>query len=145
MKGHPGGAAHTRRLVELAALPAGASVLDLGAGAGESLALLRSVGLSLHVGSLYLGAAQVRFDRYLLGSVLGLLPVIIPDTVMGTSIHDPSSPAFVIALAAKIVSSVLSMLIALLLQRRSRQKAAQDAGNEQTAEAQGVKEAEQTT
>ena len=107
--------------------------------------LLRSVGLSLHVGSLYLGAAQVRFDRYLLGSVLGLLPVIIPDTVMGTSIHDPSSPAFVIALAAKIVSSVLSMLIALLLQRRSRQKAAQDAGNEQTAKAQGVKEAEQAT
>ena len=107
--------------------------------------LLRSVGLSLHVGSLYLGAAQVRFDRYLLGSVLGLLPVIIPDTVMGTSIHDPKSPAFVIALAAKIGASVLSMLIALLLQRRSRQKTEQADGSGQTAETPDKKEPERVT
>ena len=44
MKSHPGGLEHTRRLLELAALPAGASVLDMGAGAGETLALLRSLG-----------------------------------------------------------------------------------------------------
>ena len=44
MNGHPGGIEHTRRLLELAALPAGASVLDMGAGAGETLALLRSLG-----------------------------------------------------------------------------------------------------
>ena len=44
MRGHPGGEEHTRRMLELAALPAGASVLDLGAGAGESLALLRTLG-----------------------------------------------------------------------------------------------------
>ena len=44
MNGHPGGEEHTHRLVELAQLPAGASVLDLGAGAGEALALLRSLG-----------------------------------------------------------------------------------------------------
>ncbi len=87
--------------------------------------LLRSVGLSLHVGSLYLGAAQVCFDRYLLGSVLGLLPMIITDTVMGTSVHDPKSPAFVIALAAKLSISALSLLIALILRKRGRQKTAQ--------------------
>ena len=44
MNGHPGGEENTRRLLELAALPADASVLDLGAGAGETLALLRSLG-----------------------------------------------------------------------------------------------------
>ena len=44
MKGHPGGDAHTRHMLELAALPAGVSVLDLGAGAGESLRLLRGLG-----------------------------------------------------------------------------------------------------
>ena len=44
MRSHPGGEAHTRRLLELASLPAGASVLDMGAGAGESLPLLRSMG-----------------------------------------------------------------------------------------------------
>ena len=44
MNAHPGGDAHTRRMLELAALPSGASVLDLGAGAGEALALLRALG-----------------------------------------------------------------------------------------------------
>ncbi len=44
MTRHPGGEESTRRLIELAALPAGASVLDVGAGAGESLPLLRAMG-----------------------------------------------------------------------------------------------------
>ncbi len=44
MKSHPGGEAHTRRMLELAALPKGARVLDLGAGAGESVSLLRALG-----------------------------------------------------------------------------------------------------
>ena len=44
MDGHPGGQAHTRRMLELAALPRGARILDMGAGAGETLALLRSLG-----------------------------------------------------------------------------------------------------
>ena len=44
MRSHPGGEAHTRRLIELASLPAGASVLDMGAGAGGSLPLLRAMG-----------------------------------------------------------------------------------------------------
>ena len=44
MRGHPGGEAHTRRMLELAGLPKGARILDMGAGAGETLALLRSLG-----------------------------------------------------------------------------------------------------
>ena len=44
MRSHPGGEAHTRRMLELAALPPGARVLDLGAGAGESVRLLRELG-----------------------------------------------------------------------------------------------------
>ena len=103
--------------------------------------LLRSVGLSLHVGSLYLGAAQVRFGRYLLGSVLGLLPMIITDTVMGTSVHDPKSPAFMIALAAKLGISALSLLIALILRKRGRQKTAQAAEARREA---GLQTAEKT-
>ena len=45
MKGHPGGEAHTRHMLELAALPKGARVLDMGAGAGNSVALMRLLGL----------------------------------------------------------------------------------------------------
>ena len=44
MKSHPGGEEHSRRMLALASLPAGASVVDLGAGAGETLALLRGLG-----------------------------------------------------------------------------------------------------
>ncbi len=44
MKSHPGGEAHTLRMLELSALPRGSRVLDLGAGAGESVTLLRSLG-----------------------------------------------------------------------------------------------------
>ena len=44
MTRHPGGEESTRRLIELAALPDGVSVLDMGAGAGESLPLLRAMG-----------------------------------------------------------------------------------------------------
>ena len=44
MRGHPGGLEHTRYMLALADLPKGASVLDMGAGAGEALALLRELG-----------------------------------------------------------------------------------------------------
>ena len=44
MNGHPGGIAHTRHLLDLASLPAGARILDLGAGAGESVLLMRELG-----------------------------------------------------------------------------------------------------
>ena len=49
MNAHPGGVDHTRRLLELAAdagLSPEASVLDLGAGAGETVLLLRELGFA---------------------------------------------------------------------------------------------------
>ena len=44
MNRHPGGEEHTRHMLALAALPEGAKILDLGAGAGESVELLRALG-----------------------------------------------------------------------------------------------------
>ena len=44
MRSHPGGTEHTRRMLELAALPEGARVLDMGAGTGESVRLMRALG-----------------------------------------------------------------------------------------------------
>jgi SAM-dependent methyltransferase len=46
MRSHPGGEEHTRRMLELASLAPGSRVLDMGAGAGETLALLRSLGFA---------------------------------------------------------------------------------------------------
>ena len=44
MNRHPGGAEHTRRMLELAEVPMGGRVLDMGAGAGESLRLMNAMG-----------------------------------------------------------------------------------------------------
>ena len=46
MNGHPSGEEHTRRMLALADLPAGASVLDMGAGGGEAVRLMRSLGFA---------------------------------------------------------------------------------------------------
>ena len=46
MNGHPGGEEHTCRMLALADLPAGASVLDMGAGGGEAVRLLQLMGYS---------------------------------------------------------------------------------------------------
>ena len=44
MNGHPGGEAHTRRMLALADLQPGANVLDMGAGGGEAVKLLHALG-----------------------------------------------------------------------------------------------------
>ena len=44
MNTHPGGSAHTQHMLEIAALPRGAGILDLGAGAGEAVAMLEALG-----------------------------------------------------------------------------------------------------
>jgi len=44
MLGHPGGEQHSRHLIELAFLDKGSKWLDMGAGAGSTVRLLRSLG-----------------------------------------------------------------------------------------------------
>lgn len=44
MNRHPGGEEHTRRLLALSGLKAGARILDMGAGAGEALRIMLELG-----------------------------------------------------------------------------------------------------
>lgn len=81
--------------------------------------LLRTVGLPIQVGSVYMGAANFRFGRFLWGSVIGLLPVMIPYTVMGESAGKPGSPTFVIALGTEIVLHFFSVFILALKAKQS--------------------------
>ena len=95
--------------------------------AGGSLAvavLLRTVGLPIQAGSLYMGAAGFGFGRFLLGSVLGLLPVMVPYTIMGDSAGNVKSPAFLIALGIELLAIVVSLLVAA---RTARHTAVKDA------------------
>lgn len=90
---------------------------------GGSLAvaiLLRTVGLPIQAGSMYMGAANYRFGRFLLGSVLGLLPIMIPYTVMGENAGKPGSLAFVIALATELLLHVVSVITFAVIAKRRK-------------------------
>ena len=77
--------------------------------------LLRTVGLPIQVGSVYMGAANYRFGRFLSGSVLGLLPIMVPYTVMGENAGKPGSPAFVVALSIEVLTVIVSLLIGAVM------------------------------
>lgn len=58
--------------------------------------------------SLYFGAIRMPFGTYLWGSFLGTIPGVIPATLLGMSITDPTSPLFWLALALNAVLSAAS-------------------------------------
>lgn len=80
--------------------------------------LLRMLGLPLIPVSIYLGAVKFHYGEYLLGSVLGLLPVTICATILGTAASAPGSPAFLLALAVQIFCMLLSVFAYALMKKR---------------------------
>ena len=77
---------------------------------------MRLIGIPLHVASIYMGAAGFDYGKFLLGSMIGLLPEMVSMTVIGMSATDVSSPVFVIALLIK----VFLMLIPVVIHLRKR-------------------------
>ncbi len=66
--------------------------------------------LPFDVVSIYMGAAGIKFKSYILGSVLGMLQLSVPMTVMGYAIEDPDSPTFIISAAVQLFISVASLI-----------------------------------
>ena len=60
--------------------------------------------------SMYLGLLKFRFPGYMLSSMLGALPGIIPATLMGKSIKDPLSPEFMAMVGITLFCSIASMV-----------------------------------
>ena len=73
--------------------------------------LLRCVGLPYNLVGMYMGARKCRFLPYLLGSVLGLIPRMIPYTLMGSSAADFRSPVFLGAIAAELTLIAFALLL----------------------------------
>lgn len=69
--------------------------------------------------SLFLGASKMKFWPYVLGSVLGLCPVMIITTLLGSKLSDPLSPEFIGLLILLIIVTLGSTLI---FNHRSKQK-----------------------
>lgn len=64
--------------------------------------------------SMVFGAGRVPFWKYTLGTLLGILPMIIVFSVMGTNINDPTSPAFITSACIMLGLTILSMAFYLL-------------------------------
>lgn len=73
---------------------------------------------------IYLGASGIRYSRYLCGTLLGLSSAMITFSIMGTSINDVTSPAFIISAAIEIGVMILSVSLYLLWRYRNKKKAA---------------------
>lgn len=84
--------------------------------------ILRSIGcLPADIVSMYLGSIGTKFIPYVLWSVIGTLPGLIPATFMGAEITNPKSMAFIVTLVATILSSVISIVIFVIIKKK-RQK-----------------------
>ena len=68
--------------------------------------------------NMYLGAVKIPYAKYISGSLLGCFPGILTATIMGTSITDPSSPAFWISASVTVILSVGSVLFYYLWQKK---------------------------
>jgi uncharacterized membrane protein YdjX (TVP38/TMEM64 family) len=68
--------------------------------------------------SMYLGLLRFDFTRYMIASMLGALPGIIPATFMGRSITDPLSPEFIGSFSITIICSVISVLVYYIYNRK---------------------------
>lgn len=62
------------------------------------------------IASLYMGAAGLKYKNYILGSVLGMLQLSVPMTVMGYAAEDPTSATFTVSVAVQLFISVASMI-----------------------------------
>ena len=82
--------------------------------------LVRMIRLPSDVASLYMGAVHVEYKKYLLGSLLGMLPHAITYTIMGMSIQDIRSPQFIISLCAEIAYILISSAVYTVYRKRNQ-------------------------
>ena len=80
--------------------------------------LVRMVRLPSDVASLYMGAVHVEYKKYLLGSLLGMLPHTITYPIMGMSIRDIRSPQFMISLCAEIAYILVTSAVYTFYRKR---------------------------
>ena len=73
--------------------------------------LLRCVGVPVCIVGVYFGADNSDFKQYMAGSVLGLMPMMIPYTLLGDGAANFHSPVFIAAVVMRVLVLVLSALL----------------------------------
>ena len=82
--------------------------------------LARMVRLPSDVASIYMGAVHVEYKKYLLGSLMGVLPHTITYPIMGMSIQDIHSPKFIISLCAEIAYILVTSAVYALYRKKNK-------------------------
>ncbi len=72
--------------------------------------------------SLYIGSVKIPYLIYISGSILGFMPGLISATIIGDSITNPKSPAFIISCTFAVILSVLSFIVYTYIIKRNNKK-----------------------
>lgn len=82
---------------------------------------LRILGvLPCEIVSMFLGACELHYGKYLMGSMAGLLPSIVATTIMGQYASTPGSPQFVIAATIWVIGVVTGVVLSYADKKKKR-------------------------
>ena len=76
--------------------------------------------------SLYLGSVRFSVTPYLVAGLLGELPVLICETLMGVSINEPSSPLFIISAVLTALTTLISVVWYLIHAKKTKGNTVKD-------------------
>lgn len=82
--------------------------------------LARMARLPSDIVSLYMGAVHVEYKKYLLGSLLGILPQTITFPIMGMSIQNIRSPQFIISLCVEIAYILVTSIVYTIYRKKNK-------------------------
>ncbi len=72
--------------------------------------------------SMVLGASRMTYWKFVLGSLLGMLPVMVATTIAGSAIADPTSPVFIGTVAVVVLLSIGSFLLWRHVEKKTHTK-----------------------
>ena len=70
--------------------------------------------------SMYFGAIKMPYRKYILGSMIGILPGTIAATLLGMNITDPNSPMFWVSLCLTVGFATISFIGYTIWKRRKK-------------------------
>lgn len=71
---------------------------------------------------MYLGATGIGYRRYIVGTILGMLPATVTFCIMGMQIQDVTSPAFLISLGFELCLMVVSTTAYAIWMKKVKRK-----------------------
>ncbi|WP_303789714.1 TVP38/TMEM64 family protein [Ruminococcus flavefaciens] len=74
--------------------------------------------IPLDVASMYMGASESSFGKYLFGSIIGIIPSVAIATSMGYYLLDPFSKGFILPFSLLTLMSVVSFVCGLIYIRK---------------------------